>query len=304
MDKSLRHKSSGVFALIMLAPFVLIREVPAQTSTPCSSTAYHEFDFWVGNWDVFETDSRKEVAHARVDSILDGCVLREDYQQFDGHKGQSFSIYDASRNSWHQSWVTNRGESLEIEGKFDGHSIVLAGEDHTAGRLARGTWTPEGKGVREIAVTSTDAGKTWQSWFDIVFEPAAKDATADPEDEKTIKDLDTRYQAAVKSNDADTMSRLLADHFMLVTGSGKTFSKADLLEEARRGRFHYDRQDDSNQTVRSWGDTAVLTAKLAAKGTEAGKPFDYQVWFSDTYLKTPDGWKYTFGQSSLRLPPL
>jgi hypothetical protein len=52
MDKSLRHKSGGVLALIMLAPFVLIRELPAQTFTPCSSAAYHEFDFWVGNWDV------------------------------------------------------------------------------------------------------------------------------------------------------------------------------------------------------------------------------------------------------------
>jgi hypothetical protein len=33
------------------------------------------------------------------------------------HKGQSFTIYDVARDVWHQTWVTNRGELLEIEGK-------------------------------------------------------------------------------------------------------------------------------------------------------------------------------------------
>ena len=116
-----------------------------------------------------------------------------------------------------------------------------------------------------------------------------------------MKDLDRWYQKAVQENDAATMDKLLADDFTLVTGSGKAYSKADLLAEARSGRIHYDQQDDENQTVRIWGDTAVITAKLTAKGSESGKPFDYQVWFSDTYVKTPSGWKYVFGQSSLPL---
>ena len=51
-----------------------------------------------------------------------------------------------------------------------------------------------------------------------------------------------------------------------------------------------------------WGDTAVVTAKLWEKGTDSGKAFDYTVWFSDTYVRTPQGWRYVFGQSSLPLP--
>jgi hypothetical protein len=98
------------------------------------------------------------------------------------------------------------------------------------------------------------------------------------------------------------MDRILADDFTLVTGSGKTYSKADLLAEARSGNFHYEHQEDTDQTVRMWGDTAVVTAKLWEKGTNNGKPFDYTVWFSDTYVRTPAGWRYVFGQSSLPLP--
>jgi ketosteroid isomerase-like protein len=121
-------------------------------------------------------------------------------------------------------------------------------------------------------------------------------------DEKIIAALDTQYQAAVKVNDAATMDRILADDFILVTGSGKTYTKADLLKEARSGLVVYEHQEDTEQTVRIWGDTAVVTAKLWEKGTDNGKPLDKTVWFSDTYVRTPSGWRYVFGQSSLALP--
>ncbi|MFL6546975.1 MAG: nuclear transport factor 2 family protein, partial [Candidatus Udaeobacter sp.] len=64
----------------------------------------------------------------------------------------------------------------------------------------------------------------------------------------------------------------------------------------------YEHQEDSAQKVRVWGDTAVVTALLWAKGTEDGKAFDYKLWFSDTYVRTPAGWRYVFAQASTRLP--
>lgn len=121
--------------------------------------------------------------------------------------------------------------------------------------------------------------------------------------EAHIAALDTEYQAAVEKNDAATMDRILADDFVLVTGKGKTFTKSDLLEEARSGRVSYEFQRDEEQTVRVWGDTAVITALLRAKGSESGEPFDYKLWFSDTYVRTPAGWLYVFGQASTRLAP-
>ena len=131
---------------------------------------------------------------------------------------------------------------------------------------------------------------------------ATKQAQSSENDEKTVAALDTEYQAAVKNNDAATMDRILADDFVLVTGLGKTYTKADLLKEARSKRVTYERQEDSNQKVRVWGDTAVVTALLWAKGTEDGKAFDYKLWFSDTYVRTPNGWRYVFAQASTRIP--
>jgi ketosteroid isomerase-like protein len=128
---------------------------------------------------------------------------------------------------------------------------------------------------------------------------------AAPEDDaKAVAALDTKYQAAVKANDATTMDQILADDFILVTGRGSVFSKADLLDSARKKEVIYERQNEEpgTQKVRMWGNTAVVTALLWIKSVQGGKPADYKLWFSDTYVRTPTGWRYVFGQASLPLP--
>ena len=124
------------------------------------------------------------------------------------------------------------------------------------------------------------------------------------DDEKAVAALDTQYQKAVEQNDAATMDRILADDFVLVTGRGVVYTKADLLKDARDKTEVYERQEDSQQKVRVWGDTAVVTALLSVKGTSARKPIEYQLWFSDTYVRRSKGWRYVFGQASLPLPKL
>jgi len=120
---------------------------------------------------------------------------------------------------------------------------------------------------------------------------------------RPVAALDEQYQNAVKANDAATMARILAEDFVLVTGRGTTFTREDLLREARAATTTYERQDVETRTVRVWGDAAVVTALLWIKGVRAGAPIDYRLWFSDTYVRTPAGWRYVLGQASLPLPP-
>src|SRR4029434_1905972 len=139
----------------------------------------------------------------------------------------------------------------------------------------------------------------------IVLPLATTKLNASPEeDAQAVAALDTKYQAAVKANDTQTMDQILADDFVLVTGRGKVFSKADLIESARKKEITYERQDEerASQNVRVWGTTAVVTALLWIKSVQEGKPADYKLWFSDTYVRTPTGWRYVFGQASLPLP--
>jgi ketosteroid isomerase-like protein len=124
------------------------------------------------------------------------------------------------------------------------------------------------------------------------------------QDRLAVAGLDTEYQLAVERNDAGTMARILHEEFVLVLGTGKTYTREDLLDSARSGKITYEHQveDAGTQTVRVWGDTAVVTARLWLKGVNDGVAFDRRLWFSDTYVRTPTGWRYVFGQASLKLP--
>jgi ketosteroid isomerase-like protein len=125
-------------------------------------------------------------------------------------------------------------------------------------------------------------------------------------DRMTVAAIDTAYQAAVQRNDAVEMGNILHEDMILVVGAGAVFTREDLLEQARTQEFIYERQveDEGTQTVRMYGpDTAIVTARLWLKGARGGVAFDRRLWFSDTYVRTPEGWRYAFGQASLALPP-
>lgn len=125
------------------------------------------------------------------------------------------------------------------------------------------------------------------------------------DDVREVTRLDTVYQAAVARNDSATMARILHDRFTLVMGDGRTYDRDDLLQWARTRSVIYERQEvvPGTRTVRTWGDTAVVTALLWLKGTSRGKPIERRLWFSDTYVRTAQGWRYALGQASLPLPP-
>ena len=137
---------------------------------------------------------------------------------------------------------------------------------------------------------------------------AAGAANASPEaDRANVAALDTAYQAAVERNDSEGMGRILHSDMILVVGAGNVHTRDQLLQSARNQDLIYEHQveDEGTQSVRLYGaDTAIVTARLWLKGhyRESGQTFDRTLWFSDTYVRTGEGWRYAFGQSSIALP--
>jgi hypothetical protein len=163
-----------------LATWLLIlpqqgQATPAMTSSSCAAPAFRQFDFWLGDWDTYRIKDDKpadvSVARNRVTSILGGCALHEAYTRTDGYAGESFTIYDASRKVWHQTWVSNQGELTIVEGTQQGDRIVMSGSvtDAQGVQQQRVSWEPWHGGVREICEGSRDGGKTWTLLFDIQF---------------------------------------------------------------------------------------------------------------------------------------
>lgn len=154
--------------LLLVAMIAAAASCPARAAPlPCATPEFRQFDFWSGSWTVTTPDGRL-AGHSRVEPILDGCALLENWEGAQGGAGKSLNIYDATRKVWHQTWVSKGGTLLVLEGGMDGGSMVLQGTQAAATRpvLNRITWTPSTDGsVKQVWDASSDGGKSWTNQF-------------------------------------------------------------------------------------------------------------------------------------------
>jgi|SRR3954469_12621864 hypothetical protein len=128
-----------------------------------------DFDFWVGEWDVFGPQGR-HVGTNSITLLFDGGALAEHWRGAGGVEGHSLNAYDAAANRWHQTWVDSTGGLLLLDGGLLDGAMVLEGmapaEAGAAPERQRITWSIERNGVRQHWETSTDGGATWRTAFD------------------------------------------------------------------------------------------------------------------------------------------
>lgn len=152
----------------------------SQTAPPaptqgCQDARSRQFDFWLGQWEV-TNPAGKLAGHSRIESILGGCVLLENWDSPSGVSGKSFNIYNADTENWEQFWVDNSGSRLHLSGGLHEGRMVLQGAQDKPNAQSgqrqheRITWTPNADGsVRQLWETSTDNGKTWATSFDGLY---------------------------------------------------------------------------------------------------------------------------------------
>jgi hypothetical protein len=103
----------------------------------------------------------------------DGCLIHEHWKGAKGGTGQSFNFYDRADGKWHQVWVDNAGNWLNLAGTYGEGRMVLAGQNSGPdGRvqLQRLTFFRNADGtVRQLWESSEDAGKSWKVTFDGMY---------------------------------------------------------------------------------------------------------------------------------------
>jgi hypothetical protein len=149
---------------------------PAPRSGPCADPEYHQFDFWVGRWQVVPTGASKQVAASVIEKLYDGCAIRENWIPIGQAGGGSLSSYVKAEHAWRQTWVDSSGSRAEFKGGWNGQAMVLTGPwplpDGRA-RLVRMTYTPGPDGsVRQAGEASFDDGRSWRPTFDFTYRRA------------------------------------------------------------------------------------------------------------------------------------
>ena len=86
----------------------------------------HEFDFWIGEWDVAGPDGASYGRNS-ITSPFGNGVLAEHWRGTGGVEGHSLNVYDEPRARWHQTWVDTGGNLLLLEGGPVDGAMVLEG---------------------------------------------------------------------------------------------------------------------------------------------------------------------------------
>lgn len=138
----------------------------------CAEEVYRAFDFWLGEWEVFDKAGEK----AGDNSIIaeeSGCLLVERWTGAQGGTGQSYNYYDPAREKWRQVWIS-AGFVIDYEGGpgEKGEMILEGTIAYRDGRTApfRGTWTALANGdVRQFFEQYDAEAGAWREWFTGVY---------------------------------------------------------------------------------------------------------------------------------------
>lgn len=161
--------SLGIVCAVVLG----VATCRAQTAPPPPPPVNHDFDFWVGEWEVISQANGKKAGENRIELRHGGRVLVENYTTPGQYTGMSLNAYDGREKRWHQCWMDNAGGVLDLYGGLvDGKMVLTGGTTTPQGtkQLERITWTPNTDGsVRQHWEQSADGGKTWATAFDGLY---------------------------------------------------------------------------------------------------------------------------------------
>jgi hypothetical protein len=161
----------GLLSTLLIASSLGI-PATAQVAPTCSDgEKAHQFDFWIGEWDVY---SQEQLAGTNsIRPILGGCVLQEMWNGAQGSAGSSLNFYNPREKQWQQFWVWRNGTTLNLAGGLVDGKMVLEGDSvNREGEAIRNriTWTanPDGT-VRQHWEVSQDESESWQTAFDGLY---------------------------------------------------------------------------------------------------------------------------------------
>lgn len=127
------------------------------TSCNCCSEDQQAFDFWIGNWEVANSNNGTAAGTSTISREEGGCVIRENWvSATPGYTGTSLNFYNAQTDQWEQLWVDNTGAFLKLKGNREGNQMILTSDEFTK---------DDGKTYRNrITWTKNDDGTVRQHW--------------------------------------------------------------------------------------------------------------------------------------------
>ena len=145
-----------------------------ENASPCKHDAHsREFDFWAGDWDVFNRITDAKVGTSHIEKSVDGCLLIENWQNLFGGTGKSFNTVNPGSGKWQQYWVGSDGEVALYNGELQGGEMRFEGISSSRGAPdapVHLTFTalPDGS-VRQHGESKAKDGTEWVTTYDFIY---------------------------------------------------------------------------------------------------------------------------------------
>jgi hypothetical protein len=144
---------------------------------PCMyDTHKREFDFWVGEWNVYPAGTNFLGGHSKVEVSSGGCAILENWTalgNFPG-TGKSLNYVDPVTGQWRQDWIGSTAGDVQrfYHGEYKDNAMRFEFETTINGvkNMGRFIFFNEGPDqVRQFNEVSADEGKTWTTVYNLVY---------------------------------------------------------------------------------------------------------------------------------------
>lgn len=152
---------------------------------PCSTDPKkREFDFWVGEWDVYN-NTKILVGKSMIQKVTGECAIQENWSSLgSSYVGKSVNYYDAAKGKWHQFYYdsgsllapSDEGEYKEYTSfanpSYKGNAMVFKRKDaDKKGEYIANFvfFNLESTKMRQFLEKSYDGGKTWVVGLDLLY---------------------------------------------------------------------------------------------------------------------------------------
>jgi len=145
---------------------------------PCAGPEHHQFDFWLGDWQVIAGKTGQPIAIDHIDALYGHCVIRQ-RMHFTGATyrrpgtpfvlaGISISRFDGQQ--WLQIWADNQWGAIVLKGgRRDDGAIELNSALPSRGRDVRLVWHAVADGVRIEQFGAKTGSGEWERYEDLVY---------------------------------------------------------------------------------------------------------------------------------------
>jgi hypothetical protein len=154
---------------------------PVPAGGACDTPQHHQFDFWVGDWQVFDANTQQLVAFDRVEKQSDGCIIQQnlsfltDLYRRPGSKvrlsGISVNRFDGE--AWVELWADNQWGAIAMRGSLDEKgAMVLKSIIPSRNRDLKIIWEKHTDGTVRILQYVAPAGSgKWDKYGDLLYRP-------------------------------------------------------------------------------------------------------------------------------------